>query len=252
MKRKFTLIELLVIIAIIAILAGMLLPALQKAKEQACKIKCIASLSQIGKACSFYSDDNKDYPVLLRNGDKASTSTQFWYKASESEGMLAPYLRLYSSAPLGGFYKSAATTSHSQFACPSRDFSGQSGYVYALGLHGQLNVAGMQSGEAGKVGSVLRPSRSCYIAESPFGNASISYSKADWPAFPHGNPACGTGDGAGTDTPLLNGPGSCNVLFFDLHVESIARNRMPSYQRNPGDYKTTFWKPWDRNADDNW
>lgn len=62
MKEKFTMIELLIIIAIIAILVGMLLPVLQKAKEQAYKIKCISNLSQIGKACSFYTDDNKDYP----------------------------------------------------------------------------------------------------------------------------------------------------------------------------------------------
>lgn len=252
MKEKFTMVELLIIIAIIAILVGMLLPVLQKAKEQAYKIKCISNLSQIGKACSFYTDDNKDYPVLLMNGDKPSNSTQRWYSASENDGMLAPYLRLYSSAPLGGFYKSATVTRYSHFACPSRNFSGQNGYVHAMGLQGQLSVITMQSGEAGKVGDIFRPSRSCYIAESPFGNSIISYTKADWPAFPHNNPACGTGDGAGTDTPLLNGPGSCNVLFFDLHVESIARNRMPSYQRNTSDYKTTFWRPWYRNASDNW
>ena len=104
MKRSFTLIELLVVIAIIAILASMLLPALNQARERGKSASCTGNLKQLGVVYHMYAMDFQDWTIRGIARDK--NGTPWFYQIAQSNY-------------LGGNTAWNARKKKAVFVCPS-------------------------------------------------------------------------------------------------------------------------------------
>jgi len=142
-KAAFTLIELLVVVAIIAILAGLLLPAMGKARSSADSSKCASNLRQIGAAISLYVGDNNGYlPGPLYSGQPDTFHITWSGNNGALPAYLAPYIGLAMPAP-------NVTATAAIFTCPAYKRTGFTGGDYVVQtdveIHGKLtngNITG--------------------------------------------------------------------------------------------------------------
>ena len=113
-RRKFTIIELLVVISIIAILASILLPALNKAREKGYTINCISNLKQLGLGFGTYSSEFEDfYPIAKRQDDYR------WHHIMLILNYLSPKMLVCTSSLQQANYCSSLYLAYSRGKYPS-------------------------------------------------------------------------------------------------------------------------------------
>ena len=236
--RAFTLLELLVVISVIAILAALLLPSLNRAKAQGQSASCKNHLRQMSIAMRMYADDARFYPWHAYYTNQNLNSGIYW------EEVLLPYYRIawtnraFHCPAYHGWVERPG-----DFA-PSHDFPGGGTSGVPLGSYGYNadGVAGAGSLGLGNISDpdhrlpripdekVLFPSEMIEFGEPLLEHLS-DFGNTRFPMLWTGNDELFIGTAPLNSVfryPQWHGK-KCNIVFCDAHVEAIA----PAYLFNP-------------------
>ena len=197
-KNHFTLIELLVVIAIIAILASMLLPALNKARDKAKQIACTNNLKQMGTGSAIYNSNYDDY--IVHGQLTKSPDYKLWF---EELGMSGQHEwstpGLSSRAKYMKWFRPFVCPSEPDpFGATTASYSGPFNYThYAI----NTRLAGCYDVKR-KVSQVAQPTKAILFGDMKRRNT-FAMIYGDYTSFRH----------SGVD-PL----GYANITYLDGHV----------------------------------
>ncbi len=212
MRKSFTLIELLVVIAIIAILAAILLPALNKARDKAAQTTCVDLLKSLAKADMLYQADSQDWVAAINNETaNLGGNTLKWSR------QLQPYL--LGSGNDGNYPR--------KWICPKASralkLGTASGYSIAAsyGKNGQMGSYGTSEYRSIKITAIRNPSFKLNYADGS--TFSLTNYKCNAPSyyFLYPDEAAWTTSNDNVTCYRHTGRYLANVAFFDGHAESL-------------------------------